>query len=626
MTAGSGRWVVTASGVAALAATALALAGCGASSSTASIPERQITFPVLWAGSNPDGTPAAGIEPATIAVGTQGDPGFTVDLEDVRAKQAGPAWQAATASAATVGTLLTGADQSVVDLRYGITGPIDGPSGGAALTVGTMAAITGAAIRPKVAMTGTVAPDGTVGAVSQVPAKVRAARKAGYTTVLVPLANRTEFDPVTGTTVDLPALGRRLGMQVRVVRDVGEAYRAFTGRTIFRPPATAPVLTPRARQVAARTTRDAVRAVRRELTAGTNLIPAAEKPGLDAAVARAEAALASGRTARAYGLAVQATYRVKRATARGASRALAAARGGDAARAALRDEVRTLLAGARRELDAQADPSALDLGQRLALPMALGWYTYSVATLEALAEGLGPGSTWGTGQVEAAAAVAGDVEASLLRFGPDAVALVRAAPSAGAPQVDDQRTAEFLSGYTNFLVGAGNAARDYYLTVDFGSRGDGGDPTDLAPVLAQAADAAAATPPGQNPLADEIVQAANAGTYYVLGASVVSGKSFGMRGFGLGETPGAVSAPALLANAVSQASVTVEWVAGAIQPRGMNPSYALWQRQWADAVYAANAGTPAGPEAGTIALNELWYAGLGTLLAHSATRNLAGTE
>ncbi|MDA3005896.1 MAG: hypothetical protein O3B97_04480, partial [Actinomycetota bacterium] len=144
----------------------------------------------------------------------------------------------------------------------------------------------------------------------------------------------------------------------------------------------------------------------------------------------------------------------------------------------------------------------------------------------------------------------------------------------------------------------------------------------IAPVLAQAADAAAATPPGQDPLADEIVQAANAGTYYVLGASVVSGKSFGMRGFGLGETPGAVSAPVLLANAVSQASVTVEWVAGAIQPRGMNPSYALWQRQWADAVYAANAGTPAGPEAGTIALNELWYAGLGVLLANSATRNL----
>ena len=619
MTPGAGGWRVAASGV---AAAALALAGCGGSSPTASIPERQVTFPVLWAGTNPDGTAAAGIEPATIAVGTQGDPGFSVNLEDIKAKQAGLAWQAATASAATVGTLLTGADQSAVDLRYDITGPIDGPSGGAALTVGTMAAITGHAVRPKVAITGTVAPDGTVGAVSQVPAKVRAARKAGYTTVLVPLANRTEFDPATGATVDLPALGRELGMQVRVVRDVGQAYRAFTGRTIFRPPATAPVLTPRARQEAARATRAAVRAVRREFTAGTNLIPAAQKPALDTAISRAEQALASGRTALAYGLAVQATYRVKRATARGASRALAAARGVDAARAALRDEVRTLLAGATRELDAQADPSALDVGQQLALPMALGWYSYSVGTLRALEKGLGPGSTWDAAQVQAAAAVVGDVEASLLRFGPDAVAMVRAAPSPAPPQVDDPRTAEFLSGYTNFLVGAGNAARDYHMTVDVGSQGTGGAPTDIAPVLSQAADAAAATPPGQDPLADEIVQAANAGTYYVLGTSVVSGKSFGMQGFGLGETPGAVGTPALLANSVAQASATVEWAAAAIQPKGMNPSYALWQRQWADAVYAANAGTAAGPEAGTIALNELWYAGLGVLLANSATRNL----
>lgn len=609
------------------AVVAVTLAGCGASPPpSASIPESQITFPVLWAGTNPDGSPAAGIEPATIAVGTEGDPGFSVNLEDVRAKQAGPAWQAATASAATVATLLTGTDQSLVDLRYDITGAIDGPSGGAALTVGTMAAITGHAVRPKVAMTGTVAPDGTVGAVSQVPAKVRAAKEAGYTTVLVPLGNRTEFDPATGTTVDLPALGRRLGMQVRVVRDVGEAYQAFTGRTIFQPPAAAPALTPRARQVAARTTRAAVRAVRREFAAGTNLISAAQKPSLDVAISRAEQALASGRIALAYGLAVQATYRVKRATARGASRALAAARGVDAARAALRDEVRTLLAGARRELDAQADPSALDVGQQLALPMALGWYAYSVSTLQALEKGLGPGSTWGAAQLQAAAAVVGDVEASLLRFGPDAVAMVRAAPSGSPPQVPGERTAEFLSGYTNFLVGAGNAARDYYVTVDFGSQGGDGGPTDIAPVLAQAADAAASTPPGQDPLADEIVQAANAGTYYVLGASVVSGKSFGMQGFGLGETPGAVGAPALLANSVVQASATVEWVAAGIQSKGMNPSYALWQRQWADAVYAANTGTPAGSEAGTIALNELWYAGLGVLLANSATRNLGGSD
>lgn len=608
-----------AAGAALLAGGAVALAGCGGSS-TGSIPEREITFPVLWAGANPDGTPAAGIEPATIAVGTQGDPGFTVNLEDVKAKQAGPAWQAATASAAAVGTLLTGADQSVVDLRYDITGPIDGPSGGAALTVGTMAAITGHAIRPKVAMTGTVSPDGTVGAVSQVPAKVRAAKKAGYTTVLVPVGNRTEFDPATGTTVNLPALGRRLGVRVRVVKDVGQAYFAFTGKTIFTPPATEPVLTPRARQMAQRTTRQAVRAVRREFAAGTNLIPAAQKPSLDAEIARAEAALAAGRTAQAYGLAVHATYRVKRATARGASRALAAARGVAAARTALRDEVRTLLDVATRELDAGSDPSALDAGQRLALPMALGWYAYSVATLRALQDGLGPDSTWSAAELQDAAAVVGDVEASIQRFGPDAVAMVRASPGTGT--ADDDRTAEFLSGYTNFLVTAGNAARDYYVTVDAGSLATSGGPNDIAPVLAQMSAITAATPPGDNALAEEIVQAANASTYYVLGASVVSGRSFGMQGFGLGEDPGGIAQPVLLANAVAQSSITVQWVAAAVRSQGMNPGYALWQRQWADAVFGAYAGTPTGPAAGTIALNELWYAGLGVLLANSARGNL----
>lgn len=85
--------------VAAVVAAATMVGGCGGSSS---ITPRQVTMPVLWAGANADGTPAAGIEPATIAVGTDGDSGFTLNLEDVRAKKAGPAWQAATASAATV--------------------------------------------------------------------------------------------------------------------------------------------------------------------------------------------------------------------------------------------------------------------------------------------------------------------------------------------------------------------------------------------------------------------------------------------------------------------------------------------------------------------------------------------
>lgn len=593
--------------------------GCGSSSTTV-IPSREITFPVLWAGSNPDGTPAAGIEPATIAVGTEGDAGFTMNLEDIKAKKAGPQWLAATASAAAVGTLLAGADQSAVDLRYDITGAIDGPSGGAALTVGTMAAITGAPVKPKVAMTGTISPDGTVGTVAQVPAKVRAAKKAGYELVLVPWGNRTEFDPQSGKDVSLPALGRSLGIEVRVVRSVAEAYAAFTGTTVIPPPKAKPVITPQAQQVAQRTTRRAVAALRREFDAGDNLLTARERATIAPDVAAAEDALAAGRTALAYGLCVHATYEVKRALAAGASRALARARGVAVARAALLDESKTLLAVADREMQAQSDPNGLTQGQQLALPMALGWYAYSQAVLKAFIAELGPGSTWNGPALERAAAVIGDIEASLRRFGPDAVAVVRA--SHGGAQGTPERTAAFLSGYSNFLRRAGDANRDYYVTVAYGSLDAKGSPNDIVPVLRASSEIAAAIPSGDDALQDEIVQAAGATTYYVLGASVVSGASFGLQGFGLGEDPSAITAPTLLASSVQQSSETVRWVASALQPKGVNLSYALWQRQWADAVYAAFAGTPTGPAAGTIALNELWYAAAGALLANSAQANL----
>lgn len=604
-------------------AVAVLVAGCGGGASS-SITPRQITMPVLWAGTNPDGSAAAGIEPAAIAVGTEGDPGFTVNLEDVRAKQAGPAWQAATSSAAAVGTLLTGADQSVVDLRYDITGAIDGPSGGAALTVGTMAAITGAPIIPGVAMTGTISPDGTVGTVAQVPAKVRAAKKAGYRTVLVPLGNRTEYDPQAGRVVNLPALGRSLGMDVRVVKDVGQAYRAFTGRTIARPPRGTPALTPAARAVATRTTRQAVAAMQREYRAGDALIAPALRPGIEATLARATTALSSGRTALAYGLAVRGTYQVKRATSAGASRALAAASGVPAARAALRDEVNTLIGVADRRIRAQADPSGLTTTQHLLLPSALGWYTQSRAVLVGLRDQLGPRSAWGAAELARAAAVVGEVEAALQRFGPDAVAMVKAQPGAAPAGAAPDATASFLSGYTNFLVGAGNANRDYYVTVEYGSLDSRGGPTDVVPGLRAMSDAASATPPGVNPLYEEIIQAANATAYYVLGAQVVSGRSFGMQGFGLGEDPAPITAPTLLANSVAQASETVRWFASDLRPAGMAMDYPLWQRQWADAVFGAYAGTATGPAAGTIALNELWYAASSVLLSNSARINLKG--
>ena len=73
-----------------------------------------------------------------------------------------------------------------------------------------------------------------------------------------------------------------------------------------------------------------------------------------------------------------------------------------------------------------------------------------------------------------------------------------------------------------------------------------------------------------------------------------------------------------------QASETVRWFASHLRPAGMAMDYPLWQRQWADAVFGAYAGTATGPAAGTIALNELWYAASSVLLSNSARINLEG--
>jgi hypothetical protein len=388
------------------------------------------------------------------------------------------------------------------------------------------------------------------------------------------------------------------------------------------PPKATPVITPQALQVAQRTTRRSVAALSREFAAGDNLLSAQDRSAIAPEVQRARAALAAGKYGLAYGLSVHATYVLKRALAKGASRALARIKGVAAARQALLDESKTLLATAEREMQGQSDPTGLTRGQQLALPMALGSYAYSQAVLTSFVQALGPGSTWNGPELERAAAVLGDVEASLQRFGPDAVAMVRASPGGGTGT--DESTAAFLSGYTTFLVRAGDANRDYYVTVAYGSLESKGSPNDIAPVLKATSDIAKAIPADENSVQDEIIQAAHATTYNVLGASVVSSASFGMQGFGLGEDPSAVAAPTLLASSVQQSSSTIYWWASHLQPDGVNLSYPLWQRQWSGALFAAYAGTPTGPGAGTIALEELWYAAAGALVANSAQVNLAG--
>jgi uncharacterized protein len=90
---------------------------------------------------------------------------------------------------------ITKVNTSKIDLIYQIdtnASAIGGPSAGAALTIATIAAIENKTLNPKVGITGTINPDGTIGKVGAVEEKAKASKEAGLEIFLVPLGQGTE--------------------------------------------------------------------------------------------------------------------------------------------------------------------------------------------------------------------------------------------------------------------------------------------------------------------------------------------------------------------------------------------------------------------------------------------------
>lgn len=138
-------------------------------------------------------------------------------------------WVASFIAATSLGKELT-------EYRYDISsdGFIDGPSAGALMAVGFMAAITGDYIRSDVTMTGALAPDGSVVAVGGIPEKIHAAKAVGKKRVGIP-AGQATATAEGGKTVDVIALGKEVGVEVVEISDVYQAYELLTGKTIKRP-------------------------------------------------------------------------------------------------------------------------------------------------------------------------------------------------------------------------------------------------------------------------------------------------------------------------------------------------------------------------------------------------------
>ena len=98
-------------------------------------------------------------------------------------------------NAASVMRRLTGRDLHDYDLHVNIIGGgnIDGPSAGAAILTAIVSAVTGAAVRQDVAVTGEISLQGEIRPVGGVFEKAYGARQAGISTLIIPWENKKDI-------------------------------------------------------------------------------------------------------------------------------------------------------------------------------------------------------------------------------------------------------------------------------------------------------------------------------------------------------------------------------------------------------------------------------------------------
>jgi hypothetical protein len=565
----------------------------------------EMTVPALWAD---DAAGTSGTEPARIWATKDGSALFTIDLADIKAQGAGAQWTAASAAAAAVGSMISGVNPGRVDVDFGVSGPIDGPSAGGILTVGVLAALLGAPIRGDMTMTGTISPDGSIGPVGGISLKLQAAAEQGYRTVLLPMANMSLRNPDTNAVETADEVGKRLGLEVRSVGNVQEAFSLFTDDRFAYPSVPAFVLPPAVQELSARQ----VKALLTLLDDEAAALPANERTDvviglLDQATSAAE----SGQVATAYGIGMQGLNVAVRERASADAQAQLAASGVTGATSWLTDWLdRSTASNAAALAQGIQLGDAMGYEQQLTLPNALSWLAYNDSILQSVQQQLDAGAL-DAARIDRYARILADVDAAITVYYPDQLAIIQAAPAQPSPGAGP--VTAYLSDYTTFLVRAGNAQQDYVQQVVM----RGQDPAELAlqndvglllPVVLDLSAAAAAIPSSRDSLPDELLQATSAVTYYIATTSLIAAvQNFGVDQFGIGADPSEAQQPEVLVASMSTAKRAVDQVAALLGQRGLDASLPVWAAGYGTGAAEALAGTPEATAAQVLALNELYF-------------------
>ena len=568
----------------------------------------QVVVPALWANGEKN---IGGIEPATIWVDTDRTSdqlAYEVNLADVEAKGGGAQWRAATSSAAAIGTLFSGFDPDDIAYRFDITGPIDGPSAGGILTIGVLAAIFRQPLDSKTTMTGTISPDGSIGPVGLIGQKLKAASEAGYTRALIPAILTEIADPETGEPVDTAEFGKGLGIDVTFVRTVADAYEAFTGQALIPgDDATEFVFA----------NFPSLDAAREAATSGLQqdlaqlLVEHPDAP--EAVVAQLDESRrvsATGDWETAFALAVDTLDQLSQWIGVTRFEAMLSEGGLDAAREQLNTRARQSIDEISVQVTAAVTESeTFSTDQRLALPGALGWLTYSRAVLESMVPELSASAAESeTNRLTAYSGLAEQVILESELLFPRVMQVLRGTPVDTSSA--DKSVEKFVSGYTNYLVAAGDSNLEYLREVaGLDERiADQFSVLELVPVAEQLGVEAAAIRPEPEPISVEMEQSSTAMTYFVVTTSLVSSfELFGSPDLWLSPENASIAGNAYLEESIEQSDALVQTTSNALLADGVNGGFPLWSAQWGTAAYFALSAQDRGSTGASIAFNELWY-------------------
>lgn len=175
-----------------------------------------------------EGRSQGSCHPLTITVGGEAPGVVRVGFLESEVGGAGPQWRAAGWTASLTAAELTDFAPMTMQTMFNIRGHIDGPSAGALMTIGVLAASRGDTLRPDATMTGTINPDGMIGPVGGIAHKIDGAAKAGKKLMVIPAGIASQRDENTGQPDDLVDRGRRAGVKVVHALDIYTAYRLLT--------------------------------------------------------------------------------------------------------------------------------------------------------------------------------------------------------------------------------------------------------------------------------------------------------------------------------------------------------------------------------------------------------------